>query len=240
MSNPSRRLRRYRPADLVDLTRVPELPTDPETVVAALSPLLTEERVTRIDEVIAARTRSVTPVLDGLIDPRNISAVLRSADAFGAQNVHIIDRNPELFRAASTITKGAERWLDIKRHETPKECVEHLHQEGYRVLVASMDGDVTPPDLQTMERVAIVFGNERDGVSEEMRAMADATYSIPMVGFVESLNVSVANAITLRDATQGRHGDLSSEEQLELRARFMMLSVTNPAEVVAEYERRNP
>jgi len=214
------------------------LPTQVETVIAALSPLLTDERRERIAQVVAARTRAVVPVLEHLVDPRNISAVLRSAEAFGVQDVHVID--PEgAFVVADSVARGGQRWLDVIRHQDAKSCVTQLHEQGYRVLVADVSGTLTPEDLRSMSKVAVVFGNEHDGVSAEMRDLADGTYTIPMRGFVESLNVSVANAITLQAAIDGRPGDLSAREQRCLLARFMMLSVERPVEVVSEYERRN-
>ena len=207
-------------------------------MIAALSPLLTQERRARIEQVVATRTRAVVPVLERLVDPRNISAVLRSAEAFGVQDVHLIDPE-DTFVAARSITRGGQRWLDIMRHSNPRDCVNSLQERGYRVLVASVSGGLTPEALREIPKVAVVFGNEHAGASEAMHDLADGTYTIPMRGFVESLNVSVANAITLQSATEGRAGDLSEREQLLLRARFMMLSVPRPLEVVAEFERRN-
>ena len=180
----------------------------------------------------------MVPVLERLVDPRNISAVLRSAEAFGVQDVHVIDPE-ETFIAADSIARGGQRWLDILRHESVGDCVRVLRDTGYRVLVAGVRGGIAPEELRSMRKVAVVFGNEHAGVSQDMKSLADGTYTIPMRGFVESLNVSVANAITLQSATEGRRGDLTAREQLALRARFMMLSVPRPKDVVAEYERRN-
>lgn len=217
-------------------TRRP-LPAEPELVIAALSPLLTDNRRARIEGVIDARTRSVVPVLDGLIDPHNIAAVLRSADAFGVQDVHVIERD-EPFVASHRIAQGTERWLDLMRHSDAESCAQHLHARGYTLLMASMAGDYTPEALASLDRVAVVFGNEHAGVSEAMARLVDGRYTIPMRGFVESLNVSVANAITLRAATRGRVGDLTRPERQELLARFMLLSVDRADEIIAEYLRR--
>lgn len=223
--------------DNFDLAPPEPLPADVETVLAALDPMLTDARRERIEAVIASRARSVVAVLDGLIDPHNVSAILRSADAFGVQQVHWIARsNP--FLASPRVSQGADRWLDVIRHANARACVAALHELGYKVYVAAMDGALRPEALAEAPKVAIVFGNEHAGVSDEMRQLADGTYAIPMHGFVQSLNVSVAAAITLFAAMRGRPGDLSPSERQLLRARYVRLSVPRADEIVAEYQRR--
>jgi tRNA (guanosine-2'-O-)-methyltransferase len=210
-------MRRDEP-DNFDLAPPEPLPADPETVLAALDPLLTDARRARIEHVIAARARAVVAVLDGLIDPHNVSAVLRSADAFGVQQVHLIAR-ADPFLASPRVSQGADRWVDVIRHASPRACVSALHALGYKVYVAAMDGALRPEALADAPKVAIVFGNE-------------------MQGFVQSLNVSVAAAITLFAATRGRPGDLEASERQLLRARYTLLSVPRAGEIVAEYQRR--
>lgn len=213
------------------------LPAPAACVIAALSPLLTQERLARIEASVQGRTRNVVVVLDAVDDPRNVAAVLRSADAFGVQEVHLIEGS-QPFLASRRITQGAERWLDVVRHDTPEACVGSLRRRGFRVYVATMDGQVSPANLRETDKIAVVFGNEQSGVGETIAALSDGRYTIPMHGFVKSLNVSVAAAITLYSATQGRRGDLSEPERTELRACFMMLSVEAAEQVVAEHLHR--
>jgi tRNA (guanosine-2'-O-)-methyltransferase len=223
-----------------DTYSVPEhtlLPAAANVIMAALDPLLTPERRTRIDEVIGARCTAVTAVLDGLVDPHNVSAVLRSADAFGVQLVHVIE-GTEPFLATTRIAQGADRWVDVIKHATSAACVRALRASGHRIFVASMEGAVAPEALAHEPRVAIVFGNEHSGVSQELRDLADGTYAIPMCGFVQSLNVSVAAAITLFSAMRGRPGDLDHEAALLLRARYVFKSVPQAEAIVDEYLRR--
>jgi tRNA (guanosine-2'-O-)-methyltransferase len=209
------------------------LPFASEDIVRVLAPLVTEARLGRIDSVIARRTRSLVPVLEGLSDPHNGAAILRSADAFGCHEVHIVEgRLP--FAISHRVSKGTHRWLDLVRSATATECATRLRARGYRIFVASMEGTMTPEDLGTVEKAAVVLGNEHAGPSEEMRALADGTYRIPMVGFVESLNVSVASAITLYVATRGRHGDLDAAAQSEIRARFLMQQVRDADRLLRE------
>jgi tRNA (guanosine-2'-O-)-methyltransferase len=176
-------------------------------------------------------------VLDGLLDPHNVSAVLRSADAFGVQEVHLIDRS-EAFLVSPRITQGSDRWLDVVSHASPLACVLALRRRGHRVFVATMDGGVDPDALANEPRPAIVFGNERDGASREIIDLADATYTIPMQGFVQSLNVSVAAAITLHAAMRRRAGDLDPASREVMYARYCMLSVPRADEILAESLRR--
>jgi tRNA (guanosine-2'-O-)-methyltransferase len=229
-------MRRYDPQN-IDLAGVAPLPAAASTVIAALEPLLTDKRRARIEQVIAARSSAVAAVLDGLIDPHNVSAVLRSADAFGVQTVHLIAR-PEPFVASPRVSQGSDRWVSLIEHDSVSACVHALRERGHRILVAAADGVLGPEALAREPKPAIVFGNEHAGVSAELRDLADGTYAIPMRGFVQSLNVSVAAAITLYAAMQGRTGNLTPAAATELRARYCVLSVPHADEIVAEYLRR--
>lgn len=209
----------------------PHLPGPPHLVVRTLEPLLTKERIARIDGVLARRTRSVIPVLDGVMDPHNIAAVMRTADAFGVQEVHLID-GPEPFIASQRVAQGTDRWLDLVRHRHATECVASLRSRGFKVYVATMHGELAPDDLGAVPKVAVVFGNEHSGVTPATAALCDGSYRVPMCGFAQSLNVSVAAAITLYGATRARDGDLDAGDRERLRARFMMLSVPRAEAVV--------
>lgn len=202
-------------------------------IVRALAPLVTPERLARMDAVIARRTRSLVPVLEDLADPHNGAAIMRSADAFGCQEVHVIEgRHP--FAVSTRVTRGTHRWLDLVRHAGVDACIDHLQGRGFRIYVAAMDGEVGPEELARVPRAAVVMGNEHKGASAEMRARVDGVYRIPMEGFVESLNVSVASAITLYVASRGRHGDLQAHEREELRARWLLDSVRDAERIVRE------
>jgi tRNA (guanosine-2'-O-)-methyltransferase len=214
------------------------LPAPPRLVIEALQPMLSPRRLGRIDAVIEGRTDSVTVVLDSLIDPYNMSAVLRSAEAFGIQQVQIIE-GEEPFVTSSRVTTGAERWLDLRRHRTAESCAAWLRRAGFKLFVASPGGGLAPAELRdAAPRLAIAFGNEHQGISRSLHDLADGTCSVPMSGFVESLNVSVAAAVVLQAAARGRGGDLSAERREALRARFLMLSVDRSQSIVEEHLRR--
>ncbi|MFW6049702.1 MAG: TrmH family RNA methyltransferase [Myxococcota bacterium] len=219
-----------------DVYRVPDeppLPAPPGAVIEALAPLVTERRLARIRQVAAGRTLSVVPVLERLADPHNGSAVLRSADAFGLQQVHVVE-HPAGFLAAHRVSRGTDRWLDVVRHRDAAACAAHLHEHGYRLILAGADGELRPEDLARPARVALVLGHEREGPSEAMRDAADGAVAVPMAGFVESLNVSVAAGILLYAATRGRGGDLDASAQEMLTARFLFNSVKDAERVLRE------
>ena len=204
-----------------------------EQVIEALSAVVTPERLQRIQEVVDGRTDSLVVVLDRIADPHNSSAVLRSADAFGVQNVLAIV-GEHGFRASHGVSKGTQRWLDVTRYENAEACARRLKDAGYSIYVAAMGGEATPEDLREVPQLAVVFGNEHRGVSTEMRELADGAFSIPMRGFVESLNVSVAAAITLQTLARNGRRPLSPERRRELLARFLMNSVRNAGQIIDE------
>ena len=142
------------------------------------------------------------------------------------------------FLAARRVAKGSHRWLDIRTFTTVPSCVAALRERGYRIVVATMEGEFGPADLPNAP-TAVVFGNEHSGVSDELRDLADGGYAIPMVGFAESLNVSVAAAVTFFAGTRDQKGQLPVDEQRALTARFLMNSVRDPHRIIEEYRRKH-
>lgn len=205
---------------------------DPEGVIRVLEPLVLERRLERIRRVVDGRLDGVTVVMDAPFDPHNGSAVVRSCDALGVQTVHVVPREHQ-FLVARRVAKGTERWIDVRVHRSVVAAASHLEGEGYELVAAAADGDLTPEDLAAIPRLALVVGNEHDGICAELRRAASRTVRIPMRGFVESLNVSVAAAILLRAATQDRRGDLSVGRRRELYARGLFTTVPRAREVLA-------
>ena len=212
---------------------LPPLPAAAARVVELLGPLVTPARYARIDGVVRARTRSLIPVLEDLADPHNGAAILRSADAFGCHEVHLVEKRHR-FAVSRHVSRGTERWLELVRHANAEACASALRARGYEIYVAAMDGTLTPEELAERPKAAVVFGNEHFGASSAMREHAHGTYAIPMAGFVESLNVSVASAITLYVAARGRQGDLDEAAQMEIRARMLLSQVKDAEQIVRE------
>lgn len=199
---------------------------------------LLPERRDRIDRAVAERTRTLTVVMEAFCDPQNVNAVLRTCDAFGVQEVHVIEGPMKPYARNKKISQNADKWLDVVRWKSSAECLDALKARGFAVYATHLDDGARPLGaLSFAGKVALVFGNESRGVSEEALARADARYVIPMRGFVQSLNVSVAAAVSLahavarREAERGRHGDLAEAEAVELRQRFYGLAVRQRARI---------
>ena len=220
--------------DAIEVEGPPRLEHPAEVVIEALSKVVTSKRLERIQDVARARTDNLVLVLDRIADPHNSSAVLRSADAFGVQRVHVIV-GEQGFRASRGVSKGTHRWLDVVRYETADACARRLRDEDYAIFVAAMGGETRLEGLRTTPRLAVVFGNEHRGVSPEMRDLADGTFSIPMCGFVESLNISVAAAITMQTLAGDGRARLGDARRRELEARFLMNSVRNAGQLIEKF-----
>jgi tRNA (guanosine-2'-O-)-methyltransferase len=193
---------------------------------------LLDVRKEKIDRVVEQRTRTFTVVLDRLEDSFNMAAVLRTCEAMGVQEVHVVV-NPEApFLPNSRVAQGCDKWLDVKLYKTFAECREHLKGRGFSLYASAIrEGATSLYSLRFDSKLAIIFGNERYGVSEEVLAGVDGTFWIPMRGFSQSVNISAAasacisRAIAWREEHLGRVGDLTPEEAQALRERFYVLAV---------------
>jgi tRNA (guanosine-2'-O-)-methyltransferase len=202
-----------------------------EQVIAALEPLVGARRRDRISTVVSQRLESVTLVMDAPHDPHNGAAIIRSCDAFGVQSAHVVERR-ERFVVARRIAKGTQHWVDIVRHNTVEGALSSLVSQGYELVMSHPRGRLLPEDLGRVERLALVIGNEHDGICEALERAATHSVRVPMRGFVESLNVSVSAAVLLQAATRGRRGDLSPDAARRLYARGLFQSVPRAAEVL--------
>lgn len=211
-----------------------------EEILALVVPFLTDERQVKIRAAVEGRTCNVVPVLENIYDRGNISAVLRSAEALGFQCAHVINTTDK-FKSSARVTQGADKWLDLKNYKSTPECVKELKRMGYQVLATHLDANAKPiGEVDVTIPTAIVFGNEKDGISQEMIDLCDQTVIIPMQGFVQSFNISVAAAISLYHITRERQlklgvqGDLSEEEKNVLAAEFSLRSSKNPERLIGE------
>ena len=153
------------------------------------------DREARMRTVLDNRIAGLRIVAEALHLRHNLSAILRSAESFGVHDVHLIQ--PKKAKASSA-ARGAERWLNIHIHESLEDCVDHLHKAGYQLWVADIEaGAHTPHSVPIDKPIAILMGTELTGVSKEARALAEGCIYVPMLGFTQSLNVSVAAACIL-------------------------------------------
>jgi tRNA (guanosine-2'-O-)-methyltransferase len=167
----------------------------------------TSRRAERIEHVLRHRQPDLTVVLENVHDPHNIGAVLRSCDAVGVLAVHTIysvEERPTRAYARST-SGSASKWIDIHHHGSVDECYARLRADGLRILVTALtDETVDLYDADLTSPVALVFGNEMRGATQDAIEQADGAIVIPMMGMVESLNISVACAVTLFEALRQR------------------------------------
>jgi tRNA (guanosine-2'-O-)-methyltransferase len=209
----------------------------PEQIVEALRPYLTDARAERIEGVLKGRTYTVVPVVDGIVNTGNVSAVMRSAEGLGFQGFHAIEAAVGHKRSERT-ARGADKWLDVQRWTSPADCAAYLRNHGYRIVVTHLEAAIPIEQIDFTRKTAVVFGNEQQGVSEEMLRLADQRCVVPMVGFVESFNISVAAAIVLYHAyrdrltRQGYHGDLTEAEREGLRALYYLRSISSSEKIL--------
>ena len=191
-----------------------------------LQQFTTEERKKRFEEVLNYRTRHVTVVLEDIYQSHNASAVLRSCDINGIQDIHVIE-NRWVYNVTPDIVVGSIKWLDLKKYNehdfnTP-EAFDALHKKGYKIVATCPhQDDYTPDELPLDEPVAIVFGTEKTGLSDYALEHADMYVKIPMFGFTESYNISVSAALMMYTLMQRLHNSdinwhLTEAEKEELR-----------------------
>ncbi|MFH2008270.1 MAG: RNA methyltransferase [bacterium] len=202
----------------------------PAKVCAALRPHLTEQRAERIDTVLAQRLTCLTVVVENLHDPHNGAAALRSAEGVGLQDFHAVEQR-ERFPIAKNVARSCDQWMDLHRHATLQECYGELRRGGFAVWASTPAGSVPLEELPVGRPLALVFGNERDGLTEEALTEADGSFAVGMHGFTGSFNLSVSVALAIYTqadrmrAAMGRNGDLPAERLEWLRALWYCLSV---------------
>ena len=170
-----------------------------------LEEFVSEKRKATFQKVLEERTRHFTVVLEDICQPHNSSAVIRSCDIFGVQDVHII-QNKYSSKVSRHVAKGSQKWLDIKKYNqsatNTQDCLDALRNDGYQIIATTPHNESCfLHEFDITKKSAFVFGVEKEGVSEYTMNQADGFLKIPMVGFTESLNISVAAAIILQDIT---------------------------------------
>lgn len=208
--------------------------------LAYLEGFLTENRVARFREVLENRTKHFTIVTEDVYQLHNTSAVMRSCEVFGIQELGVIE---EKFgkRIDKEIALGAEKWVDINRYNSNQQCIDSLRSRGYQIVATTPhveanfleDYDITKP-------AAIFFGTEKSGLSPDIMEQADAYIKIPMVGFTESLNISVSAAITIQNLTTRLRNtaipwQLTEAELLEKRIDWARKSIKDIDFVTSRY-----
>ena len=163
-----------------------------------LEGFISEERKERFLEVLAKRTRFLAVAIEDVYQLHNTSAVIRSCDAFGIQDVHVVE-NRFGKRLDKNIAMGAEQWVDVHRYQTTTQCMEALKEKGYQIIATTPHNDSNLlADAKITSKTALFFGTEKEGLSQAVLEQADGFLKVPMVGFSESLNISVSAALIIQ------------------------------------------
>jgi tRNA (guanosine-2'-O-)-methyltransferase len=222
---------------------------DKKLLLEFLQQYVSHERKQRFEEVLKNRTRHIIVAAEDIYQERNASALIRTADCFGIQEVHIIE-NYNKYKLSEGIAKGADKWVDVNVYDgagkNSEKCIKTLREKGYRIVAASPHkNDFTPDKIDITQKMAILFGGEKKGLSRAASEEADAFLRIPMSGFTESFNLSVAGGIILYALTKrlresGISWQLSEEEKNELRLKWTYASLHQPEKLIEKFmELRN-
>ena len=209
-------------------------------LLAHLETYLTEKRKERFDAVLSQRTKHFTVATEDVYQLHNTSAVIRSCDVFGIQEINIVEeRNTK--RIDREIAMGAQKWVDLNRYHSVKDCIRDLKQKGYQIVATSPHvNDCELKDFDVSKKSCFFFGRETEGLSDEVINQADSFLKIPMVGFTESLNISVSAAIILQEVTSKlRQTDvnwqLTEEETAEKRLDWIKKTIKSYDEIVERF-----
>lgn len=205
---------------------------------------MTDQRSNRFEEVLAYRTRHFTIAVEDVYQERNANAIVRTADCYGIQEVHIIENYNE-YKLSSSISKGAEKWVNIhlysKKEYNSQTCIDQLRSRGYRIIATTPHrDDKLVNDYDIREKSAFFLGGEKEGLSETVLHEADDFVKIPLYGFTESFNISVAGALLLENLTRRLHQSdiswhLSEEEKMELRLDWTIKTIASAKKLIEKF-----
>ena len=209
-----------------------------------LEGFVTDKRKELFKTVLEQRTRHFTLVLENIYQQHNSSAVVRSCDIFGVQDVHVIE-NTYSSKVSRHVARGSQKWLSFHRYKkdtnNTEKCFSELKQQGYQIIATTPHNDSSYlHDFDISKKSAFVFGVEKEGVSDYAMQHADGFLKIPMVGFTESLNISVAAAIILENLTtrlrqSDLHWQLTEEEKSILYSEWIQKSIKNVNKIKEHY-----
>lgn len=209
-----------------------------------LENIISEERKERFLDILKDRTNYITVAIEDVFQMHNTSAVIRSCDAFGVQTAHLIESKYSE-PLDKNIAMGAQQWVTTPRYNTTTECIDTLRKDGYKIIATSPHTDsYLLDDFKIDDKIALFFGTERSGLSQEVLDKADGYVKIPMVGFSESLNISVSAAIILQHITTElkkriKGWELTPEEKLAIRLDWTKKSIKSIDDILERYYKEN-
>lgn len=214
-----------------------------------LERFVSERRRERLREVLAERTRHMTLVLEDVYQSHNFSAVLRSADIFGIQDVHFIE-NRNAYKISEDVSMGSTQWLSINRYQkhenNTRACLGELKAKGYRIVATSLHkNSISLEDLSVEKPLALVFGTELTGITSDVEDMADEFIKLPMYGFTESFNISVCAALCMHQLSTRIRKELpdyhlKASEKEEIYLDWLKASIRKQDLIVKEFDAKYP
>jgi tRNA (guanosine-2'-O-)-methyltransferase len=212
--------------------------------LAFLENIITDNRKEKFLKVLKDRTKHFTIAVEDVFQMHNASAVMRSCEVFGIQELHVIEERYGK-RIDKEIAMGAQKWVDISTYDSVTNCIDTLKNQGYQIIATTPhENDCLLEDFDISKPSALFFGTERDGLSEEILQKADGFLKIPMVGFTESLNISVSASIIIQNLTNRLRNSaidwqLTEEEILEKRLDWARKSIKDIKRIEARYFEEN-
>jgi tRNA (guanosine-2'-O-)-methyltransferase len=220
-----------------------------KALITYLSAFVTEARLKRFEEVLVNRTRHIAIGLENIYQPHNASAVLRSCDCFGIQDVHIIE-NQNKYSFNPDVSLGSEKWLTLQRYndgdKSLDNCIQNLRNKGYTIAVTSLHKDsYTIENVPLHNKTALFFGTEMRGATAELEAKADMFVKIPMLGFTESFNISVAAALSMyalssRLRKEELPWQISETDKQELRLQWLRNTIPKVELLEKDFLQKQP
>lgn len=214
--------------------------TNPE-LISFLEELITPERKALFEKVVSQRTNHFTVVTQDVYQLHNTSAVMRSCDVFGIQNIHVIEER-NLKKIDREIAMGAQKWVTLNRYHSSEDCIQNLREKGYQIVASTPHNNADMlANFDISKPSAIFFGTETNGLSDEIMSQADTFIKIPMAGFTESLNISVSAAIILQDITQKLRSsklnwELSENEKNAVKFEWLSASFKNFDQLINKFQ----
>lgn len=206
-------------------------------VMQHVFPLLTPERQKKILQVTGERCFDISVVLENIYDRGNTSAVMRTGEGLGFANFHVIETFDK-FKESNRVTQGADKWVEVKKWKSSAEAIQYFKKNKIRICVTSLEASKPIHEIDFTTPLALVLGNEKSGISKEMLEAADERVIIPMPGFVQSFNISVAGALSLyqiflnRLQKLGRNADVTPEQIELLKAQYALRTLDSGVDIL--------
>ena len=209
-----------------------------------LEGFMTQERIEKIERVLSQRTDFITVCIEDVYQLHNTSAVMRSCEVFGVQSLHVVTQKYGK-KIDTEIAMGAQKWVDIYRYDQTSEAIKSIKESGYKIVATTPHHkNNTIAEFPLNEKIALFFGTEREGLSEDVLSHADEYLHIPMVGFTESLNISVSAAIILQQLTNRLRNtnidwQMTEEEKFLKTIQWYESAIKNITSIKKSFEERN-